>query len=112
MYGAALETWAQEPLTSSAVDVWVKRTHRLVINDWYMVDDYHARSAGKAPTCTRRAVRAAAAATASGRTASCTRRPISATRASLANGPIRVMFELTYDGWDRGGSECQPKSSA
>ena len=26
MYGAALETWAQEPLTSSAVDVWVKRT--------------------------------------------------------------------------------------
>ena len=43
MYGAALETWAQEPLTSSAVDVWVKRTHRLVINDWYMIDDYHAR---------------------------------------------------------------------
>ena len=41
MYGAALETWAQEPLTSSAVDVWVKRTPRLVINDWYMVDDYH-----------------------------------------------------------------------
>ena len=41
MYGAALETWAQEPLTSSAVDVWVKKTNRLVINDWYMTDDYH-----------------------------------------------------------------------
>ena len=41
MYGAALETWAQEPLTSSGLDVWVKRTPRLVINDWYMVDDYH-----------------------------------------------------------------------
>ena len=41
MYGAALETWKQEPLTSSGLDVWVKRTPRLVINDWYMVDDYH-----------------------------------------------------------------------
>ncbi len=41
MYGEALETWKQEPLTSSAVDVWLKRTHRLVVNDWYMVDDYH-----------------------------------------------------------------------
>jgi uncharacterized protein DUF4861 len=41
MYGAALETWEKEPLTSSAVDVWLKKTRRLVINDWYMVDDYH-----------------------------------------------------------------------
>ena len=43
MYGAALETWAQEPLTSSGLDVWVKRTPRLVINEWYMVDDYQGR---------------------------------------------------------------------
>ena len=41
MYGAALETWQAEPLTSSTVDVWCKRTSRLVVNDWYMVDDYH-----------------------------------------------------------------------
>ncbi len=41
MYGKALETWAEEPLTSSSVDVWFKRTRRLVVNDWYMVDDYH-----------------------------------------------------------------------
>ena len=33
MYGAALETWAQEPLTSSTVDVWTKRVRRLIIND-------------------------------------------------------------------------------
>ena len=59
MYGKALETWAQEPLTSSAVDVWFKRTRRLVINDWYMVDDYHRDhgegadmySAGKSRGC-------------------------------------------------------------
>ena len=47
MYGAALETWAQEPLTSSGLDVWVKRTRRLVINDWYMVDDYHRDTRGR-----------------------------------------------------------------
>ncbi len=41
MYGPALETWQAEPLTSSTVDVWCKRTSRLVINDWLMVDDYH-----------------------------------------------------------------------
>ena len=69
MYGAALETWAQEPLTSSAVDVWVKRTHRLIINDWYMIDDYH-RDGGEGADLYS-----------SGRTASCTRRSISATRA-------------------------------
>ena len=41
VYGSALETWAPEPLTSSGVDIWVKRTPRLVINDWYQSDDYH-----------------------------------------------------------------------
>ena len=74
MYGAALETWAQEPLTSSAVDVWVKKTHRLVINDWYMVDDYHRDtgdgadlySAGRTRGCGGNAIWPAA---------SCSRRP-------------------------------------
>ena len=41
MYGKALETWVREPLTSSTVDIWSKRTPRMVINDWYMVDNYH-----------------------------------------------------------------------
>ena len=40
MYGKELETWPQEPLTSSSVDVWTKRVPKLVINDWYMMDDY------------------------------------------------------------------------
>src|SRR5581483_6079764 len=42
MYGKALETWQGEPLTSSAVDVWVKRVPQLVINGWYMLDNYHS----------------------------------------------------------------------
>lgn len=102
MYGAALETWAQEPLTSSGVDVWFKRTRRLVINDWYMVDDYHRDlgegadlySAGRSRGCGGNAPWV------SGRLW-----PSANFRGSrvLANGPIRVMFELTYADWDVAG---------
>ena len=42
MYGKALETYFREMLVSSTVDIWSKRTPRMVINDWYMVDNYHA----------------------------------------------------------------------
>jgi hypothetical protein len=41
MYGKELETFPRDKLISSAVDVWTKRVRSLVINDWYMVDDYH-----------------------------------------------------------------------
>jgi hypothetical protein len=102
MYGTALETWAQEPLTSSAIDVWVKRTRRLVINDWYMVDDYHRDSGEGADFYS------------AGKTRGCggsgiwkdgklfVSRNFTEAR-PLANGPIRVMFELRYDAWDAAG---------
>src|SRR5258708_7798928 len=41
MYGKALETWKGEPLTSSSVDIWSKRVPQMVIDGWYMVDNYH-----------------------------------------------------------------------
>jgi hypothetical protein len=41
IYGQALETFEHEPLTSSAVDAWSKRTRRLAMNEWYLEDDYH-----------------------------------------------------------------------
>jgi pectinesterase len=102
MYGAALETWAQEPLTSSAVDVWTKRTPRLVINDWYMIDDYHhdhgegadLYSAGTSRGCGGNGIWAGGQLYPS--------RNFRASRV-LASGPIRVMFELTYDQWDAAG---------
>lgn len=103
MYGAALETWAQEPLTSSAVDVWAKRGPALVINDWYMVDDYHRDhgqggdfySAGPSRGCGG-----------SGILANGKLYPSANFRGSrvLASGPIRVMFELMYETWDAGGA--------
>jgi hypothetical protein len=104
MYGAALETWAQEPLTSSAVDAWTKRVRRLVINDWYMLDDYHRDngdggdfySAGKSRGCGGNAVWDGARLYPSAN--------FRDTRV-LANGPIRVMFELTYLPWDVGATK-------
>ena len=103
MYGKALETWAQEPLTSSSVDVWFKRTRRLVINDWYMVDDYHRDngegadmySAGKSRGCGGNGIWDA------GRLYTSSNFIDSRV---LANGPIRVMFELMYPAFDAAGT--------
>lgn len=102
MYGTALETWAQEPLTSSTVDVWTKRVRQLIINDWYMVDDYHRDngtggdfySAGKSRGCGG-----------NGLWVNGKLYPSVNFRDSrvLANGPIRVLFELTYQRWDAAG---------
>jgi pectinesterase len=103
MYGKALETWAQEPLTSSSVDVWFKRTRRLVINDWYMVDDYHRDngegadmySAGKSRGCGGNGIWDAGKIYTSANFID---------SKVLANGPIRVMFELTYPAFDAAGT--------
>ena len=103
MYGKALETWAQEPLTSSAVDVWFKRTRRLVANEWYMVDDYHRDlgegadlySAGKTRGCGGNGIWDAGKLYTSSNFID---------SKVLTNGPIRVMFELTYPAFDAAGS--------
>src|SRR5512138_1528205 len=103
MYGAALETWPQEPLTSSAVDVWTKRTRQLVINDWYLLDNYHQDngdggdfySAGTSRGCGGNGIWMNGRLHASANFRS---------SRVLANGPLRVMFELTYEPWDAGGS--------
>jgi hypothetical protein len=102
MYGAALETWPPEPLISSAVDVWAKRGPRLVINDWYMVDDYHSDhgeggdfySAGSTRGCGGNGIWANDRLFPS---------PNFQNSRVLANGPIRLIFELTYPAWDVAG---------
>ncbi|HEV7241746.1 MAG TPA: DUF4861 family protein [Thermoanaerobaculia bacterium] len=95
MYGAALETWEKEPLTSSTVDVWLKRTRRLVLNDWYMADDYHRDngegadfySAGKSRGCGGNGLWRDGKLVVS--------KNFRESRV-LANGPIRLVFELRY----------------
>jgi hypothetical protein len=102
MYGKALETWVHEPLTSSTVDIWSKRVSRLVINDWYMVDNYHADtgegmddySAGPSRGCGGNGLWAADKLWVS--------KNFFSSRV-LADGPIRVLFELTYEPFDVNG---------
>ena len=95
MYGQALETWKGEPLTSSTIDIWSKRTPRMVINDWYLTDDYHADhgegadfySAGPSRGCGGSGLWA-------GGKLWVSKNFINSN--VLANGPIRVLFELNY----------------
>ena len=108
MYGAALETWQREPLTSSTIDVWLKRTRRLVLNDWYMVDDYHRDngegadfySAGRSRGCGGSGLWRDGKLVVS--------KNFRESRV-LANGPIRLIFELRYPLWDASGVRSETK---
>jgi hypothetical protein len=103
-YGKALETWKGEPLTSSAIDIWSKRVPGLVIDNWYMTDNYHADtgegcddySAGASRGCGGTGLWAANQLWVS--------RNFVDSRV-LANGPIRVMFELIYEPFDVNGTK-------
>jgi hypothetical protein len=99
LYGEALESFALEPLTSSAVDAWSKRTRRLVLNDWYLVDDYHRDHgeggdfypAGRTRGCGGSGLVIDGALAVS--------RNFRSSRV-LASGPLRLVFEVTYPAWD------------
>ncbi|HEV2837286.1 MAG TPA: DUF4861 family protein, partial [Pyrinomonadaceae bacterium] len=101
-YGKALITWKGEPLTSSAIDIWSKRTSKLVINDWYMVDNYHtdlgegvdAYSAGPTRGCGGSGIWA--------NEQLFIPKNFVDSRV-LANGPIRVVFELVYEPFEVNG---------
>lgn len=103
VYGQDLETWDQEPLTGSGVDVWCKRTRRLVVNDWYMTDAYHEDhgegadfySAGRSRGCGGSGIWRDGRLWAS--------RNFRQSRV-LAAGPIRLVFELDYQPFDAGGA--------
>jgi hypothetical protein len=99
VYGPDLETWRKEPLTSSGVDVWVKRVPRLVANDWYMTGDYHRDlgegadfySVGKTRGCGGLGIWSGGKLAVS--------KNFTASRV-LAAGPIRLVFELDYAPWE------------
>ena len=101
VYGPALETYANEPLVSSGVDTWVKRVTKLVVNDWYMTDNYHHDagegadfySVGKSRGCGGVGIWSGGKLHVS--------KNFTTSRV-LANGPIRLVFELTYAPWDAG----------
>jgi hypothetical protein len=103
MYGKAVETWAGEALTSSAVDIWSKRVPGMVIDEWYMVDNYHVDVGQGADFYT------------AGTTRGCGGNGLWAAdklwvsknfvnSRVLANGPIRILFELVYEAFDVSGT--------
>lgn len=103
-YGKALETWKGEPLTSSSIDVWSKRTSKMVIDSWYLIDNYHVDSGEGADFYSAGATRGCGG---NGLWAANTlwvSRNFVDSRV-LANGPIRVMFELVYDAFDVNGTK-------
>ena len=103
VYGPELETWPKEALVSSGIDVWAKRVPRLLVNDWYMTDEYHQDhgeggdfySVGKSRGCGGLGFWVGGKLLVS--------RNFRTSRV-LANGPIRLVFELDYEAWDAGGS--------
>jgi hypothetical protein len=102
VYGPDLETCAKDPLTSSGVDTWVKRVPKLVVNDWYITGNYHQDmgegadyyAVGKSRGLGGLGVWADGKLHVS--------KNFTHSRV-LANGPIRLVFELTYAPWDVGG---------
>jgi hypothetical protein len=101
MYGPDLEIWKKEPLTSSGIDVWVKRTNRLVVNEWYMTDDYHRDNGDGADFYSVKTSRGCGGtAIWAGDKPAVSRNFV--TSRVLTNGPIRLVFELGYAPFEAG----------
>jgi hypothetical protein len=103
-YGTSLITWKGEPLTSSAIDIWSKNTSRLVINDWYMIDDYHTDHGEGCDDYSAGATRGDGGIGLWADNKLVAPINFSASR-TLANGPIRVLFELDYPAFDASGAQ-------
>lgn len=102
VYGEDLETWTREPLTSSAIDAWSKNTARLVLNEWYMVDDYHHDHGEGGDFYPAGATRGCGGSGLWIDGSLVVSKNFRASRV-LAAGPIRLVFELDYPAWQRPG---------
>jgi hypothetical protein len=103
-YGTALITWQGEPLTSSSIDIWSKNTPKLVINDWYMLDDYHKDHGEGCDDYSAGATRGDGGIGLWVNDKLVVPINFSVSR-TLANGPIRVLFELDYPAFDASGAK-------
>ena len=103
LYGPALET-SPEKLITPGIDVWVKCTDKLVIDEWYAKGDYH-HNYGDGMDCYKVGVTLGSGASV----------PFVdgkfwfmdhnyATARTLDNGPIRTTVELTYAPFDVNGT--------
>ena len=104
MYGKGLETWLGEPLTSSTVDVWTKRVPQMVIDEWYMVDNYHADTGQGADFYSAGAICGCGGNGLWADNKLWVSKNFVDSRV-LADGPIRVMFELVYEPFEVSGKQ-------
>jgi hypothetical protein len=104
MYGKALETWEGEPLTSSTIDIWSKRTPKMVQDKWYMMDDYHVDHGEGYDDYSAGESRGDGGSGLWANDQLFVSKNFVNSRV-LTNGPIRVMFELDYDAFDVAGAK-------
>lgn len=103
-FGTGLITWKGEPLTSSSIDIWSKRVPGMVIDKWYMIDNYHVDTGEGCDDYTSGATRGDGG---SGLWVNDQLVvPINFMNSRvLAAGPIRVLFELDFPAFDAGGTK-------
>jgi len=103
LYGPALETSPEKPITPG-IDVWVKCTEKLVIDEWYAKGDYH-HNYGDGMDCYK--VGRTLGGGASVPMLEGKFWPMEhnyATCQTLDNGPIRTTVKLVYVPWDVNGT--------
>ncbi len=103
LYGPALET-SPEKLITPGIDVWVKCTEKLVIDEWYAKGDYH-HNYGDGMDCYK--VGRTLGGGASVPMVEGKFWPMEhnyATCQTLDNGPIRTSVKLVYVPWDVNGT--------
>lgn len=102
IYGQGL--WKIEPLKSSGIDVWVKRTRDLIVDRWYAKghDAYH-KDVGEGADFYTVGESLGAGGDAIWRDGKLYWPLNFKSWKVLAAGPIRAIFELTYDPFDAGG---------
>lgn len=103
-FGTGLITWKGEPLTSSSIDEWSKRVPYMVIDKWYMIDNYHVDAGEGCDDYSSGATRG------DGGNGLWVNDqlvvPINFMNSRvLAAGPIRVLFELDFPTFDAGGTK-------
>lgn len=103
VYGTALKTATiGGPLTSSAIDIWPKRTSKLIINDWYMTDHYHVDMGDGADLYVSGKSRGVGGDGLWSRDSLWVSENYTDSRVSTT-GPVRVSFDLQYNEFDVNG---------
>jgi hypothetical protein len=102
VYGPGLEVNPKELLVSSGIDVWCKRTDKLIINTWYKSGTYHTDT-GEGCDCYKVGKGRGCGGTGIWKDGALHLSRNYRTWNVLASGPVRLVFELTYEPWEAGG---------